>query len=642
MKKGQPATAEGMLRRAIQYDPNNRSAHYLLGQLLQQRHGPRRRSASSRSPRSCRASPGGDALRAAGACLPLVALRRALASSRAMSRRFAHTAAATGRLAGHLHRHRRARPACASQRSTAASIASGSSSRPTAPASRSSTTTATAGSMRSCSSGTRLAEGTRADATLSRRRGADQPAVSQPARRHVRGRDRRAPGCAAPAGPRASAPATTTTTAGSTCSSPTTARTCSIATAARPVRGCDRRGRARRRRARAGDRAARSSTTIATGGSISSSPTTCASISQTAPEPGSGPNCLWKGVPVNCGPKGLPTDTNLLYRNAATARSSTSRSVRHRTRHRPLLDDRASPPTSTDDGWPDIYVASDSTAAILYRNNRDGTFTDIARRKRRRLQRARQPAGRHGPRRRRLQHRRPARSRSRRISPTTSRRSIGTSARACSRMSAVAAGLARAEPLRAVGRGDARSRQRRAGRSVLRHRQRLPGDRTVAAAVPASRPARRLSQRGDGRFEDVTAASGAGVTTPHSSRGAAFGDIDNDGDIDVLVMNMNEPPSLLRNDYRRRQRLDRCSARTVTRRTDPPSARRSSSRAAGKRQARAVLSQSSYYSHDDLRLHFGARRSATRVDEIEVRWPSGGVQRVKDVGTREVVTIDER
>src|SRR5262249_11740543 len=51
------------------------------------------------------------------------------------------------------------------------------------------------------------------------------------------------------------------------------------------------------------------------------------------------------------------------------------------------------------------------------------------------------------------------------------------------------------------------------------------------------------------RFENVSAVSGAGATTPHSSRGAAFGDFDNDGDIDILVFNMNEPPSLLRNDY---------------------------------------------------------------------------------------------
>ena len=75
------------------------------------------------------------------------------------------------------------------------------------------------------------------------------------------------------------------------------------------------RARARDGRRRDGDPAARSSTTTATAGSICSSPTTCGSISRRRRSPGTGANCMWKGVPVNCGPKGLPTDTNLLYRN---------------------------------------------------------------------------------------------------------------------------------------------------------------------------------------------------------------------------------------------------------------------------------------------------------------------------------------
>ena len=54
---------------------------------------------------------------------------------------------------------------------------------------------------------------------------------------------------------------------------------------------------------------------------------------------------------------------------------------------------------------------------------------------------------------------------------------------------------------------------------------------------------------GGGRFENVTARERRRRDVPHSSRGAAFGDVDNDGDVDVLIMNMNEPPSLLRNDY---------------------------------------------------------------------------------------------
>ena len=144
---------------------------------------------------------------------------------------------------------------------------------------------------------------------------------------------------------------------------------------------------------------------------------------------------------------------------------------------------------------------------------------------------------------------------------------------------------------------------------------------------------------GGGRFEDVTARSGPGATAPHSSRGAAFGDFDNDGDVDMLVMNMNEPPSLLRNEYSggngwieiklvgTRSNRSALGATVVV-------------AAGGWRQARTVLSQSSYYSHDDLRLHFGLG-AASRADSIEVTWPSGAAQSLKDVAGRRVVTIEE-
>jgi hypothetical protein len=144
---------------------------------------------------------------------------------------------------------------------------------------------------------------------------------------------------------------------------------------------------------------------------------------------------------------------------------------------------------------------------------------------------------------------------------------------------------------------------------------------------------------GNGRFADVTAASGPGATTPHSSRGAAFGDVDNDGDVDVLVMNMNEPPSLLRNEYRggnnwlmvqlegiRSNRSAIGATVIVT--------------SGGRRQARVVLSQSSYYSHDDLRLHFGLRAGRT-ADRVEVRWPSGATQVLTDVVGGRVLLVRE-
>jgi hypothetical protein len=144
---------------------------------------------------------------------------------------------------------------------------------------------------------------------------------------------------------------------------------------------------------------------------------------------------------------------------------------------------------------------------------------------------------------------------------------------------------------------------------------------------------------GDGRFTNVTAQSGAGATTAQSSRGAAFGDIDNDGDIDVLIMNMNAPPSLLRNDYAgpngwleialeggRSNRTGLGATVLVT--------------VNGRTQSRAALSQSSYYSHDDLRLHFGLG-TATVADRVEVRWPSGRVDTWTRVRGRQVLRVRE-
>ena len=179
------------------------------------------------------------------------------------------------------------------------------------------------------------------------------------------------------------------------------------------------------------------------------------------------PTASGRASPVNCGPKGLPTDTNLLYRNNGDGTFADVSERPASPRHRPLLDDARSPPTSTATAGPTSTSPSDSTAAILYRNNRDGTFTDVAVESGAAYSEHGSAAGRHG--RWRVgdyNARRPARSRSRRTSPTTSRRSIATSARVCSRTSRVAAGLAVQNRYVEWGAGIARLRQRRlAGRS---------------------------------------------------------------------------------------------------------------------------------------------------------------------------------
>ena len=143
---------------------------------------------------------------------------------------------------------------------------------------------------------------------------------------------------------------------------------------------------------------------------------------------------------------------------------------------------------------------------------------------------------------------------------------------------------------------------------------------------------------GEPGFQNVTDLTGD-ASSPHSSRGAAFGDVDNDGDIDVLVMNMNEPPSLLRNDYAGAHRW-------ISLKLEGTEGNRSAIgatatvTAGGHRQTRAVLSQSSYYSHDDLRLHFGLGDVRT-ADTIQVHWPSGRIDTLKNVKGDRVMVIRE-
>ena len=98
----------------------------------------------------------------------------------------------------------------------------------------------------------------------------------------------------------------------------------------------------------------------------------------TAPAPGDRPSCMWKGAPVMCGPRGLPHHKNILYHNRGdgtfedvTVKAHIDQTNGHYALGVSTLD-------YDNDGWPDIYVACDSTPSILYHNNRDGTFTDVA------------------------------------------------------------------------------------------------------------------------------------------------------------------------------------------------------------------------------------------------------------------------
>jgi hypothetical protein len=129
---------------------------------------------------------------------------------------------------------------------------------------------------------------------------------------------------------------------------------------------------------------------------------------------------------------------------------------------------------------------------------------------------------------------------------------------------------------------------------------------------------------GNGKFEDVSDRSGQGIAAAHSSRGAEAGDFDNDGNMDLLIMNMNEPPSLLKNHCKNGNNWLKVQL-TGTKSNRAGIGAKVRVTAGGRSQTRVLLSQSGYYSSPDSRLHFGLG-SARSVDLVEITWPCGLVE----------------
>jgi enediyne biosynthesis protein E4 len=160
----------------------------------------------------------------------------------------------------------------------------------------------------------------------------------------------------------------------------------------------------------------------------------------------------------------------------------------------------------------------------------------------------------------------------------------------------------------------------------------------VNPKFPYKGPRILFRNKGDGTFARVGDEAGPAINARHVSRGCAFGDFDNDGDLDIVIMNQNEPPSLLRNDAPREHHWIKVRLEGTKSNRSAIGAR-VVARYGGKSQAQAVLSQASYVSANDPRLHFGLG-SATRAD-IEVLWPSGSLEKYPGLAADRLVTILE-
>ena len=356
-----------------------------------------------------------------------------------------------------------------------------------------------------------------------------------------------------------------------------------------------------------------------------------------APVPGANSNCNWKGIPVECGPIGLPTGQHLLYRNNG---DGTFTDVSEKSGIAKATGCYGMTVVAADfdeDGWIDIYVACDSTPSLVFMNNHDGTFREEGVLRGVALSEdGEQQAG----------------------------MGVGIGDYALEQhldlfkthFADDASGLYHNDgkgyfnDVTSTSRVGVETRYICWGAGIVDlDNDGYPDLFMVTGNVypeverslpqyPNNGPRVVFRNLGNGTFEELIEAAGPGIAELHCSRGCAFGDFDNDGDLDILVINLNENPSLLRNDIRGKQNWIKVKLEGVKSNRSAIGAR-VLAHYGKKVQAQSVVSQSSFYSSNDTRLHFGLGEHTGVA--IDVHWPSGTVESFKSLPINQLVTLRE-
>jgi hypothetical protein len=355
------------------------------------------------------------------------------------------------------------------------------------------------------------------------------------------------------------------------------------------------------------------------------------------PRPGAGSTCNWKGIPVHCGPRGLPPARHYLYRNNG---DGTFTDVSDKTGISAAGKTYGMTAVGTDfddDGWPDIYVACDSSFGLFFVNNHDGTFREEGVERGVALnEEGMEQAGMGlGIGDYDLDGRLDIFKTHFADDTSVLYHNLGDGS---FRDMTIRSGLAVETRFVGWGCGIADLDNDGLPDLFVATGNVYPEAETRIPGYKYRTPRLIFRNLGGGKFEQLIDEGGPGISAEHASRGCAFGDFDNDGDLDILVMNMNEAPSLLRNDVSGENRWIKVKLIGAKSNRSAIGAK-VTCRYGARVQAQTVLSQASFYSVNDRRLHFGLGKEETA--SFEVRWPSGLLKKYENLAARNLYVIDE-